>query len=229
MLERATEDEIEDALAPSATRLLLERPRIENLTALRPIAPLRELTLVRATRLTSLRGIEAVAKTLKVLYLHHCPRLADLSDLTAATELEDFAFDTLLSVTSNQKVGSLTPLAELRNLRSIRMSAVVAADGDLSPLFHLDKLDDVKLPNFYSVEQMGRLAGAVPPAAAASLAPTKEFTRILGPCPVCGDDRQVMLIGARRNRFVCPTCDAPRIEHHIAEYERYRHLETRAS
>jgi hypothetical protein len=207
-----------DALVTSGGNVELAGGRIVNLAGLLDPS-IRVLRLVDVTKLGSLEGIDS-APSLRQLDIVNAPHIRSLGPLAALTELRRLRIAISMSRTSNQNVDSLSPLAALRHLEALRMTGVIAADRRLRPLHGLGQLRDVSIPNFYSVEEFGRLAGALPDATGFGLKPVIEEHP--GRCRRCGEQSEVQLIGRKRNRFVCVHCDAEAVARHRAMFEHWR-------
>jgi hypothetical protein len=96
---------------------------------------------------------------------------------------------------------------------------VKARDGDLSPLYALSKLDDVQIPLTYSTEQIARLAGVLGRGADEWPAIVPSGWKV---CRACGADDEGHARRRPTPQYVCPHCDAERVERHIAAFEAWR-------
>jgi hypothetical protein len=182
-----------------------------------------ELRLVDVTQLQTLAGLERVP-LLRHLTIVNAPLVRSLEPIRALAELRSLRIAIAMSKTSNQRIDSFRPLAELRRLESLRLTGVVAADKSLRPLHQLQQLREVSIPNFYGVEEFGRLAGALPNARGFGLSAVVDDHP--GRCSRCGQQTEVQLIGRQRNRFVCVSCDAQGVAAHRARFEHWREAQT---
>jgi hypothetical protein len=209
------------ALTPDLETLVVGGRHVTDLDYLRGVGAPSTLVLWDHTKLERLDGIEVLG-SLTSLTLDNVPRVHDLGPLAALSELRHLRLSVLMSRamnSSDQLVDSLAPLADLRRLERLDCFCVRARDGDLSPLYALPHLEDVEIPLTYSSEQIARLAGVLGrgPDEWPAVKPTRR-----APCKRCGADDEVMLVGVRRNAFVCRRCDAERVERHVAAFEAWR-------
>jgi hypothetical protein len=127
------------------------------------------------------------------------------------------------SMTSTLKVESLEPLMRLPNLRYLRLSNVRPIDGRLQPLSRLGVMRELDLPNFFELEEVARLAGALPNVASNTLtpvfAPRKSGAPVSAPfvCPQCGGPRDMMT--GKPASLLCPACDATKYRRRVARWE----------
>ena len=101
------------------------------------------------------------------------------------------------------------------------MIGFTASDGDLTSLHGLESLRIVSIPNYYSLEQLSPLSGALPKAQGFGLAAVVEYHR-REPCAICGCATEAQLIGRRRGAFVCAECDAALVARHVENFIRFR-------
>ena len=127
--------------------------------------------LADATKVSTLEGLAAI-KGLEVLLLDNLPRVTALDPLGSAVSLQELGLKALVSRTTSQLVDSLCPLRSLTRLRRLEMRGVVARDRSLRPLWYLRQLRAVELSNHYSVEEVGKLTGALPGAKVGRSSPT---------------------------------------------------------
>jgi hypothetical protein len=208
-------------LTPGLETLVVGGLHVTDLGYRRGVGAPSTVVLTDHTKVERLDGIEALS-SMTSLTLDNVPRIRDLRPLSALTSLRRLRIATLMSRAingSDQLIDSLAPLKALRSLERLAFFSVKARDGDLSPLYALRKLEDVQIPLTYSTEQIARLAGVLGRGADEWPAIVPSGWRA---CRACGADDEVMLVGARRRRYVCRHCDAERVERHIAAFEAWR-------
>lgn len=184
------------------------------------------------------------APKLEHLMLSWAPKLVDLSFLTElpalrTVYLEDMkrlgisTLPELPHVTglhigggmwSTLKFDSLEPITRLPGLRYLRLSNARPVDGRLEPLSRLRHLRELDLPNFFELEEVARLSGALPGIRSNTLGPV--FAPVQGGvlpahspylCERCGGRRQMMT--GKPASLLCPTCDEKKIQRRIARWE----------
>jgi hypothetical protein len=211
------------ALAPRLESLVVLRPaRTKDLRYLHGVGTPSTVVLQDHTSVERLDGIEAL-QSATTLTLDNFPRVRDLGSLAALTNLRRLSMRVLTSRAANgqlQQVDSFKPLGSLQSLEQLDCYSVVARDRDLSPLYALPRLADVEIPFVYGIEQLARLAGALG-YDAERWPPTLSSPGGCRPRP-CGHGDDEILVGARRNMWVCRICDANRVERHVAAFEAWR-------
>lgn len=183
--------------APAITHLMLSwAPCLVDLSFLRDLPALRTIYL----------------EDMKRVDLSTLPHLPNVTGL----QLGGGMWSTL-------KVDSLEPLTRLPGLRHLRLSNVRPADGALRPLAALRELRALYLPNFFAVEEVARLAGALGSIVSNTLTPVfaGQDGALAGKAPFlcnkCGGARHMMT--GRPNSLLCPACDASRYRTRIARWE----------
>jgi len=157
---------------------------------------------------------------LRTIYLEDMKRvdLATLPELPNVTRLHLGG-----GMWSTLKVESLEPLTRLPQLRYVRLSNARPNDGRLRPLATLRELRELYLPNFFELEEVARLAGALPHVASNTLtpvfAPWEGGLPRSAPyvCPRCGGGRDMMT--GKPASLLCPVCDAAKYQRRIARWE----------
>ena len=157
---------------------------------------------------------------LRRLELCHFPKARSLAPLAGLGRLRELRLAVPGSWSGSGKshaVDGLGPLAGLRSLRSLEMTGVVAADGDLSPLAGLKNLQDLSSSNLYPQEQLARLAGLLPKKLRRGF--LQPFVPVPGDaCRKCGTGR-VMLSGCDiRPRIICPCCKKEDFESRVSRF-----------
>jgi hypothetical protein len=121
------------------------------------------------------------------------------------------------------KVDSLQALTRFPRLRYLRLSNVRPIDGQLRPLSELSELRELFLPNFFELEEVARLAGALPRVTSNTLtpvfAPWDGGHPASAPyvCPRCGATRKMMT--GKPVSLLCPVCDASKYQRRVARWE----------
>jgi hypothetical protein len=180
---------------------------------------LEHLMLGWAPRLVDLSFLRDLP-ALRTIYLEDMKRV-DLSTLPELPEVTGFHLGGGMWTTLD--VDSLEPLTRLPALRHLRLSNVRPRDGQLRPLARLRVLRDVRLPNFFELEEVARLAGALPASASDAISPVfmsrQGDAAAAGPylCPTCGGFRDMMT--GKPTAFLCPSCDAASYRRRVTRWE----------
>jgi hypothetical protein len=190
-------------------------PRIVDLT---PLEDLRNLRLVsfywnqRATRLWRLTR----NPHLTGLSFRDFGRLHDLDDLRRGAALTELVFGDAVANASTFE--SLTPLAVLTSLRSLRFTARRIDDGRIEPLAALQRLETIWFPlRMFSLRQMAWLRARLPGSLQSEcLAPIAVLDT---PLVFGGQPKDVALLG-KRGRFLNSEADAAQISTHVDRFWR---------
>ena len=181
---------------------------------------LEHLGLSWATRLVDLSFLRDLP-ALRTLILDDMKRL-DLTTLPELPQLTALALGG--GINSTMKVQSFEPLARLPNLRYLSLYSIRAADGSLKPLSTLRNLREIRLPNYFSVDEFARLSGALPDAKGKALTPfftaTDGSDKVPWGCKNCGGPRYMMT--GKPALILCPECDKPKMDKRIARWEAMR-------
>ena len=160
---------------------------------------------------------------LRRLSICHFPGVRSLAPLSGLARLEELALETLPGWDASrrrQTVESFQPLATLGRLRALKLTGVVAEDGDLAPLGELAALRELAIANLFRQEQFARLSARLPDVRSSFLAP---FLRLEGnACGRCGEEK-VMLSGADvpNPKVVCPVCQRAKFEATVERFETF--------
>ena len=210
--------------------------------AARKAPSLRAIYVYQLKQLTdvSLGG----APKLEHLMLSWAPKLVDLSFLTGLpalrtiyledmkrldlTTLPDLPHVTGLHIGggmwSKLEFESLEPIMRLPGLRYLRLSNARPIDGRLEPLSRLQHLRELDLPNFFELEEVARLSGALPDVKSNTLTPV--FAPVQGGaipadspyrCERCGGRKQMMT--GKPASLLCPMCDEKKFQRRVARWE----------
>jgi len=197
------------------------------------IGPLAMLPALRELDLTdpsTLDGLDQLPQ-LESLTLYAFPRIASLEPVGALTSLKKLLLSTPPGYDSSRKcyeVESLEPLARLSNLESLTMRGIAPKSGRLDPIRRLTNLRRLDISHVYVFDLVdyAQLAAALPGAEGHCLQPVFEATWA-GACPRCGRPRVVLTAPPPRTpRMACPVDDQPRIERHVAAWNRAQELST---
>ena len=185
----------------------------------------------------------AGARALEHLLLNWAPQLVDLSFLRALPTLRTLYLDSMKRINLETlpelpnlhglhlgggmwdalKVSSLSPLRRLPGLRFLTLSNVRVLDASLRPVASLTELREVRLPNFFEVEEFARLSAALPNATGNALTPVfaafedMPAERLPHRCSQCGGPRRMMT--GKPAVLLCPNCDAAKMRKRIAQWE----------
>jgi hypothetical protein len=181
---------------------------------------LEHLALSWATRLQDLSFLRDLP-ALKTLIIDDMKRL-DLTTLPELPQLTGLALGG--GINSTMKVQSFDPLTRLPNLRYLSLYSIRSTDGSLKPLSMLRNLRDIALPNYFSVDEFARLAGALPDTKGKVLTPfftaTDGSDKIPWGCKNCGGPRYMMT--GKPAVILCPECDKAKMDKRIARWEAAR-------
>ena len=184
------------------------------------------------------------APKLEHLMLSWAPKLEDLSFLTELPALRTIYLEDMKRLDlstlpelphvtglhlgggmwSALRFDSLEPITRLPRLRYLRLSNVRPNDGRLEPLSRLRHLSELDLPNFFELEEIARLSGALPDVKSNTLTPVfAPFDGGVLPehspyrCERCGGRKQMMT--GKPASLLCPACDGKKMQRRIARWE----------
>lgn len=198
-------------------------PRVVDLSPLEDLPSLTHVAFYwnqRAVRLWDL----SKTPSLKGLQFEDFTRLRSLDDLASATSLEELVFGD--SVWVKTVFPSLSPVAELGNLRRLNFAVRRIEDGRVEPLARLRRLELFDCPsNLFTTEQLAWLRAHLPVTTQGRvLTPLRRLDR---PLPGGGGapPRDVQVMG-KRKPWLSSTTDATRIERYASDFwsmvERFR-------
>ena len=203
----------------SARALDLTAVRNTDLTFLRSNSSLRVLYLVEPHTLQDVSALGQVRE----LVLLHMPKVHSLEPLAALRELEILTISTPASWDASRKcmeIESLDPLQHLTGLRALSLTGVRPMQGGLRPLHAMEGLRHLEISHVYDfgLEDYAELASHLRSTRGACLQPCFGMGFPL-PCRKCGR-QTVFLTGPRprTRRYLCVSCDRPRLEEHIARW-----------
>jgi hypothetical protein len=192
----------------SLERLYVEGFRIEKLAALARLPGLVVLSVDSATKVLSLAELERLA-TLRGLSVVNFPKVPSLSPLRGLRHLE--ALVVAGSIWTRMTVDTLTPVAELGDLRYLNLTNLKARDESLEPLSNLQSLEVLDLPNFYPVAEFARLAARLKHTRCTWFDPVTPLATVN--CRKCESGTLVMLTG-KGKPLLCSRCDESRLKEH---------------
>ncbi|GAA1137998.1 hypothetical protein GCM10009630_41180 [Kribbella jejuensis] len=137
---RYTEDDLW-ALAPAGdleTLVLKDRPRLKSLDGLAALPGLRHLGVHLAARLSDTGAVRG--SMLRELHLEACKKVTTLDDIATCGDLEVLDLSDGASFSSAEPLRALTKLRELLLSGSTRIS-----DGDLRPIADLPQLRELRM------------------------------------------------------------------------------------
>jgi hypothetical protein len=162
------------------------------------------------------------AKTsrLQGLQLDDFTRLHDLSELEAASGLDELRFGNMIWRTAT--FVSLDPLRHLLGLRSLSFEAKRIDDGRVQPLGELQRLESLRFPsNQFTTEQVAWLRARLPDTLRSqSLEPIRTLDR---PIPFKQGAPKDTLVVGKRKPFLNSIEDADRIAGYIDAFSRMVH------
>jgi hypothetical protein len=193
-----------------------------GITTLAPLAGHASLSHLHIGGAPSATGLEALGSlpALVDLELHNVRAAADPGFLAGLPTLRSLELAGDLNSSKWLTLESLAPLAALVGLEQLRLLAIRVADGRLSPLAALPRLQWLTLCNGFRMEEIAWLAGRRPDVQCEAFAPTRGPVASLA-CKRCGQHTQHALTG-KGKPWLCARCDAGKLARHIAEFEAIR-------
>lgn len=192
----------------SLERLYIDGLRFENLEALMRLPGLAVLSVDSATKVLSFADVGQLAK-LRGLSVVNFPKVHSLSPLRELRRLE--ALVVAGSIWTRMTVDTLTPVAELTDLRYLNLTNLKARDESLEPLSNLQSLEVLDLPNYYPVAEFARLAARLTGTRCTWFDPATPLPTVS--CQRCESGTLVMLTG-KGKPLLCSQCDESRLKAH---------------
>ena len=189
-------------------------PRLVDLTPLEALSNLRFAAFFWNQRTTRLWDFSRTPN-LRGLFLKDFTRLHDLSDLRAATSLEELEIGGMVWRTA--VFHSLEPLESLGQLKTLRFDAKHIRDGRIEPLAQLRNLKSLEFPaNQFTTRQVAWLRAHMPDSLSArSLEPVWSFMdRPIGQ----GDKQKDVLVVGKGKPWLNSKRHAKRIERYVDEF-----------
>ena len=141
--------------------LVVHDLRVSTLQAFAPLGRLTSLRIAGSSKIKSLSGLEQLTG-LTELILFDCCNYATIEQIAPLVSLETLCLEGGFS--KPLTIESLEPLAQLTELRRLRLASVRVRDKSLRPLHGLDKLRDVFIAKMFPDFELRAAAAALPAA-----------------------------------------------------------------
>ena len=166
----------------------------------------------RATRLWTLER----TPLLRGLHFDDFTKLQDLTDLAAASSLEDLAFGN--ANWSKFVVPSLEPLSGLSHLQSLAFRVKAVIDNKIQPLANLTHLAELSFSaNLFTTSQLAWLRAHLPATVSATvLAPYQQLRQ---PLTTRGKKLDVLISG-KGKPFLSSETDSVKLSRYITEFNK---------
>jgi hypothetical protein len=175
---------------------------------------LEHLVISWATRVVDISFLSTLP-ALRTLVIDDLKRL----DLNTLPELPNLLGISLGGgINSTMRVESLQPLTRLPGLRYLNIYSLRSNDRSLKPLASLKHLRELKMPNYFPMQELARLAGALPNTTGPALTPFFSSTPV--GCPTCHRPCQ-MMTGTPALKL-CLRCDTEKLDRRVAKWEEMR-------
>lgn len=142
-------------------RLVIHEYRPTDLRPLSGLRRLKRLAIVGSPKLRYLAGVEQLRDLRELILFDNC-NYSDLQPLSSLARLETLCLEGGFS--KSLRVDSLSPLAELRRLRRLRLAGIRVVDKSLRPLQGLTSLRSVFIARNFPKPELRGLAAALPKA-----------------------------------------------------------------
>lgn len=203
------------AQMPSLKRLGILDPKAADFSALGQLKKLEALFIEDAMQLESLTFLAPLAN-LCALGIFDAKRLKDISGLESVPRLEELAI--LRGLWNALKVRTLKPIAALKSLARLRLTADVA-DGSLEPLMGLSKLEELDFNLLQPFEQVAKLSAYFPSTLCKYFAdPYETFTNQR--CRKDPSHTGIHVLKGRRD--FCRDCHPQKLVDYLAKFEQIR-------
>jgi len=185
-----------------------------TLAPLRPLKRLKRLFLNLYGRVTDLETLTALPM-LEELRINGGTYIRDISALGRIPSLRHFCMHTWVG---EIVLDSTEQLHALTQLETLELSATRFRHGSVRGVAALSQLKELTLDNRFPIQDCVWLASRMPMTDCWLFSPVHQngFE-----CDECGR-RVVQLIGARRNRHVCPHCHPDVVTKHVKRFEQAR-------
>jgi Leucine-rich repeat (LRR) protein len=120
--------------------LTIATSRIEDISDLRGLTSMRDLTLAYLPNLRSLEGVQNMS-SLERLRVENCKKINNIDEVLDLTNL------IYLNVVNCGTIDSLKPVGNLKKVKFLELVGTTVADGDLAFLHDLPSLIDVRFSN----------------------------------------------------------------------------------
>jgi phage FluMu protein Com len=156
---------------------------------------------------------------LQSLEIMHFQKVTELTPLSNLSALEELELSTSPGSYKAQHIKSLAPLKNLAHLKRFALRGIIVDDGSLEPLHSCHSLTEFVSGNFFSIEQLVKLAINKPALQGSLLKPLCELPHIH--CQKCGSQK-VLLEGKIKSSIKCPKCNQSQVSRHIQEWKSCR-------
>ena len=190
-------------------------PRIVDLSPLEDMPQLTHVALFWNQRATRLWTLERTP-LLRGLHFDDFTKLQDLTDLAAASSLEDLAFGN--ANWSKFVVPSLEPLSGLSHLQSLAFRVKAVIDNKIQPLANLTHLAELSFSaNLFTTSQLAWLRAHLPATVSATvLAPYQQLRQ---PLTTRGKKLDVLISG-KGKPFLSSETDSVKLSRYITEFNK---------
>lgn len=202
------------ARMPWLKRLGLMNPQTGDLSALAALENVEAFCIEDANSLLSLEFLRPL-KRLRALSVFDAKRLGDLSGIEHLPQLEELALQR--GIWNAMKVATLRPLAGLKSLRCLRLTAE-AADDSLEPLKNLTALEELDLNLMYPLEQYAKLSVFLPADICEVFA--QPYVTMREMCRK--DPAHTVILPAKGHRRFCRDCQPSKLDAYLAEFHAFR-------
>lgn len=142
-------------------RLVIHEYRATDMRLLSGLRRLKRLAIVGSPKLRHLAGVERMRDLRELILFDNC-NYSDLQPVSSLARLETLCLEGGFS--KALRVDSLSPLAELRRLRRLRLAGIRVVDKSLRPLQGLTSLRSVFIARNFPKPELRALAAALPNA-----------------------------------------------------------------
>jgi len=179
---------------------------IKQLDAVAQLQQLRSLHLGSSGQVEFLEPLPSLVD-LEVLELEGLTRISDLSPLSRLVRLRSLKLAGGFS--TDWCIDSLEPLSSLTSLEHLALAALKVKDESLAPVSGLRNLKELRISNYFPVEQYALLAAKLPDVTPAITAIYARTTNNLK-CSRCGGGTMRLPTG-KGARWLCAECDAAKV------------------
>lgn len=186
--------------------------RVTDLSPLTKLKRLKTLSINWNSKLIDISPLTELNE-LQALGFEDTPKINDLSPLSVLSQLKALEFSGGFASPPN-KAATLSPIAELANLRDLRLTNIRVAQDGLKPLASCKSLETLKLANTFPTEEYAYLAAQLLTTACDSFSGAIKLDS-----PIGGND--TMIVGSRKP-FLNSRKDTDRIQKYVSAFERMK-------
>ncbi|MFS1422876.1 hypothetical protein [Shewanella sp. 10N.286.48.B5] len=158
------------------------------------------------------------------LFIRHFPKIEglDLNPIVNCKQLSELSLSTIPGWDGSGKtlkIKSFSPLAELKNLKEIRVLDVIPLEDGIEPLKEIKSLNSINLARkYYQLEDYASIKSALPMIQ--GLEPIKQMN-FKSLCSKCNKYPELYLEGTkpRARAYVCPKCNIKAINKHLERWK----------